>query len=457
MKLSVVILAAGQGTRMRSKLPKVLHAIGGQPMLAHVIRTAQSLTPDAMHVVYGHGGEQVRAALSELPVQWVQQQQQLGTGHAVAQALPDIAAEQTVLVLYGDVPLTRADTLRRLLAAAEGGALGLLTAHLDDPTGYGRIIRDAQGDVIAIVEHKDASDAQRRINEINTGMLAVSAARLRQWVASLDNKNSQGEFYLTDVIAMAVRDGVAVKTVHPTAIAEIMGINNKSQLAELERIHQLQQAEALMAQGVTLRDPARFDVRGELSVGRDVVIDVNVVCEGKVIIGDDVSIGPNCYLRDVSIADGVVVQANCVIEEADIGAGSRIGPFARIRPGTVLADDVHVGNFVEIKKAEIGQGSKVNHLSYVGDATIGKRVNVGAGTITCNYDGANKHQTVIEDDVFVGSDTQLIAPVTVGAGATIGAGSTISKDAPPGELTLSRAPQQTRKGWKRPVKKKKAE
>lgn len=457
MSLSVVILAAGQGTRMRSKLPKVLHAIGGQPMLAHVIRIAQSLAPDAMHVVYGHGGEQVRAALSELPVQWVQQQQQLGTGHAVAQALPDIAAEQTVLVLYGDVPLTRADTLQRLLAAAEGGALGLLTAHLDDPTGYGRIIRDAQGDVIAIVEHKDASDAQRRINEINTGMLAVSAARLRQWVAGLDNKNSQGEFYLTDVIAMAVRDGVAVNTVHPAAIAEIMGINNKSQLAELERIHQLQQAEALMTQGVTLRDPARFDVRGELSVGRDVVIDVNVVCEGKVIIGDDVSIGPNCYLRDVSIADGVVVQANCVIEETSIGAGSRIGPFARIRPGTVLADDVHVGNFVEIKKAEIGQGSKVNHLSYVGDATIGKRVNVGAGTITCNYDGANKHQTVIEDDVFVGSDTQLIAPVTVGAGATIGAGSTISKDAPPGELTLSRAPQQTRKGWKRPVKKKKAE
>lgn len=457
MKLSVVILAAGQGTRMRSKVPKVLHAIGGQPMLAHVIRTAQSLAPDAMHVVYGHGGEQVRAALSELPVQWVQQKQQLGTGHAVAQALPDIAAEQTVLVLYGDVPLTRVDTLQRLLGAAEGGALGLLTAHLDDPTGYGRIIRDAQGDVIAIVEHKDASDAQRRINEINTGMLAVSAARLRQWVAGLDNKNSQGEFYLTDVIAMAVRDGVTVNTVHPAAIAEIMGINNKSQLAELERIHQLQQAEALMTQGVTLRDPARFDVRGELSVGRDVVIDVNVVCEGKVIIGDDVSIGPNCYLRDVSIADGVVVQANCVIEEAGIGAGSRIGPFARIRPGTVLADDVHVGNFVEIKKAEIGQGSKVNHLSYVGDATIGKRVNVGAGTITCNYDGANKHQTVIEDDVFVGSDTQLIAPVTVGAGATIGAGSTISKDAPPGELTLSRAPQQTRKGWKRPVKKKKAE
>ncbi len=457
MNLSVVILAAGQGTRMRSKLPKVLHTIGGQPMLAHVIRTAQSLRPEAMQVVYGHGGEQVRAALSDLPVQWVLQEQQLGTGHAVAQALPNIAAGQTVLVLYGDVPLTRTDTLRRLLAAAEGGALGLLTAHLDDPAGYGRIIRDAQGDVIAIVEHKDASDEQRSINEINTGMLAVSAARLREWLAGLDNKNSQGEFYLTDVIAMAVRDGVAVKAVHPAAIAEIMGINNKPQLAELERIHQRQQAEALMVQGVTLRDPARLDVRGEINVGRDVVIDVNLVCEGRVIIGNDVSIGPNCYLRDVSIADGVVVQANSVIEETSIGAGSRIGPFARIRPGTVLADDVHIGNFVEIKKAEIGQGSKVNHLSYVGDATIGKRVNVGAGTITCNYDGANKHQTIIEDDAFIGSDSQLVAPVTVGAGATIGAGSTISKDAPPGELTLSRVPQQTRKGWKRPVKKKSAE
>lgn len=454
MNLSVIILAAGQGTRMRSKLPKVLHAVGGQPMLAHVVRTARALEPKAVHVVYGHGGEQVRAALHALPVQWVEQAQQLGTGHAVAQALPQVTDDQTVLVLYGDVPLTGADTLQRLLAAAWDGALGLLTAHLDDPTGYGRIIRDAEGGVVAIVEHKDANDAQRAINEINTGMLAVSAGRLRQWLAALDNKNSQGEFYLTDVIAMAVRDGMRVQTVHPATIAEIMGINNRAQLAELERVYQRRRAEQLMLQGVTLRDPARFDVRGELEAGRDVVIDVNVVCEGKVILGDDVAIGPNCYLRDISIADGVVVHANSVIEEASIGAGARIGPFARIRPGTVLAADVHIGNFVEVKKSDIGQGSKVNHLSYVGDTTIGRRVNVGAGTITCNYDGANKHRTVIEDDAFIGSDTQLIAPVTVGAGATIGAGSTIAKDAPPGELTLSRTPQQTRRGWKRPVKKK---
>lgn len=453
MNLSVIILAAGQGTRMRSRLPKVLHAIGGQPMLAHVIATARTLEPSAVHIVYGHGGAQVRAALQDLPVTWVEQTQQLGTGHAVAQALPQIPDDDVVLVLYGDVPLTQAGTLKHLLSAAQGGALGLMTAHLDDPSGYGRIIRDAQGDVIAIVEHKDASDEQRRINEINTGMLAVNAAQLRRWVAALDNNNSQSEFYLTDIIAMAVRDGVAVQTVHPAAISEIMGINNRAQLAELERIYQRQRAEQLMLQGVTLRDPARFDVRGELEVGRDAVIDVNVVCEGKVTIGNDVVIGPNCYLRDVTIADGVIIQANSVIEEATVGAGSRIGPFARIRPGTVLADDVHIGNFVEVKKSEIGTSSKVNHLSYIGDSTIGRRVNVGAGTITCNYDGANKFQTVIEDDAFIGSDTQLIAPVTVGAGATIGAGSTISKDAPAGELTLSRTPQQTRKGWKRPVKK----
>ena len=453
MNLSVIILAAGQGTRMRSRLPKVLHAIGGQSMLAHVIATARTLEPSAVHIVYGHGGTQVRAALQDWPVTWVEQTQQLGTGHAVAHALPQIPDDEVVLVLYGDVPLTQASTLQRLLAATEGGALGLLTAHLDDPSGYGRIIRDAQGDVIAIVEHKDASDEQRRINEINTGMLAVSASRLRLWVSALDNKNSQGEFYLTDIIAMAVRDGVAVQTVHPAAISEIMGINNRAQLAELERIYQRQRAEQLMLQGVTLRDPARLDVRGELSAGRDVVIDVNVVCEGKVAIGNDVVIGPNCYLRDVTIADGVIIQTNSVIEEATVGAGSRIGPFARIRPGTVLADDVHIGNFVEVKKSAIGTGSKVNHLSYIGDSMIGRRVNIGAGTITCNYDGANKFQTVIEDDVFIGSDTQLIAPVTVGAGATIGAGSTISKDAPAGELTLSRTPQQTRKGWKRPVKK----
>ena len=457
MNLSVIILAAGQGTRMRSKLPKVLHPLGGQSLLGHVIDTARALDAVAIHVVVGHGGDRVRDDLAAFPVKWVEQSRQLGTGHAVAQAAPMIPADHLALVLYGDVPLISADTLRRLIAAAGEGALGLLTAHLVDPSGYGRIIRDAQGDVIAIVEHKDTSIEQRDINEINTGMLAVKADYLQQWVAKLDNNNSQGEYYLTDVIAMAVRDGIAVKTVYPNSNAEILGVNTKAQLAELERVYQLQQAKRLMVEGATLRDPARLDVRGEVTIGHDVSLDINVVCEGKVIIGNDVEIGANTYLRDVVIGDGVVIRPNSVIEEAEIGAGCRIGPFARIRPGTRLAAEVHIGNFVEIKKAVVEAGSKINHLSYVGDATVGARVNIGAGTITCNYDGANKYQTVIEDDVFVGSDTQIVAPVTLGAGATIGAGSTITKDAPPGELTLSRVPQQTRKGWKRPVKKAKSD
>ena len=453
MNLSVIILAAGQGTRMRSDIPKVLHPLGGRSLLEHVIATARGLEAAAVYVVIGHGGDRVRDVLADIPVRWVEQSRQLGTGHAVAQAAPSIPADHLVLVLYGDVPLISVATLQRLIAAGEQDALGLLAAHLVEPGGYGRIIRDAQGDVIAIVEHKDASAEQRDINEINTGMLAVGAGRLRQWVAALDNDNSQGEFYLTDVVAMAVNEGVAVKTVYPASNTEILGVNTKAQLAELERVYQLQQAAQFMAQGVTLRDPARFDVRGELTVGRDVTIDVNVVCAGKVSLGNDVSIGANCYLRDVTVGDGAVIQPNSVIEEAEIGTGCRIGPFARVRPGTRLAAAVHIGNFVEIKKAAVGDGSKINHLSYVGDATVGARVNIGAGTITCNYDGANKHQTVIEDDVFVGSDTQLVAPVTVGAGATIGAGSTITKDTPSGELTLSRVPQQTRRGWKRPVKK----
>lgn len=457
MNLSVIILAAGQGTRMRSNLPKVLHPLGGQSLLDHVIATARGLEAATTYVVVGHGGERVRDMLARSRVEWVEQRQQLGTGHAVAQAVPLIAADHLVLVLYGDVPLISVATLQRLVAAAEAGELGLLTAHLADPAGYGRIMRDAQGDVIAIVEHKDATIEQRDINEINTGMLAVKAGLLQQWVTALDNNNAQGEFYLTDVIAMAVRDGVIIKTVHPVSNSEILGVNTKGQLAELERVYQLQQAERLMVQGVTLRDPARLDVRGEMAVGRDVSIDVNVVCEGKVTLGNNVTIGANSYLRDVAVGDGVVIQPNSVIEEAEIGAGCRIGPFARIRPGTRLAAEVHIGNFVEIKKATVAPGSKINHLSYVGDATVGARVNIGAGTITCNYDGANKYQTVIEDDVFVGSDTQLVAPVIVGAGATIGAGSTITKDTPPGELTLSRAPQQTRRGWKRPVKKAKGD
>lgn len=453
MNLSVIILAAGQGTRMRSDLPKVLHPLGGQSLLGHVIDTAQALAADAVYVVVGHGGDRVRASLAASPVKWVDQAQQLGTGHAVAQAAPMIPDDHLVLVLYGDVPLICAATLQRLIAAAENDALGLLTAHLVDPSGYGRIIRDAQGDVIAIIEHKDASAEERDVNEINTGMLAVKAHNLRKWVAALDNNNSQGEFYLTDVIAMAVRDAVTVTTVFPDSNDEILGVNTKAQLAEVERIYQYRQAQRLMVEGVTLRDPARFDVRGDVRAGRDVSIDINVVCEGNVVIGNDVTIGANCHLRDVTIGDNAIILPNSVIEEAEIGDGCRIGPFARIRPGTRLAAGVHIGNFVEIKKAEVAPGSKINHLSYVGDATVGARVNIGAGTITCNYDGANKYQTVIEDDVFVGSDTQLVAPVTVGAGATIGAGSTITRDAPPGELSLSRAPQQTRKGWKRPVKK----
>jgi len=452
MNVSVIILAAGQGTRMRSSIPKVLHPLGGQSLLGHVIDTARALDAATIHVVVGYGGDRVRDELGGLAVEWVAQTQQLGTGHAVAQAIPMIPADHLVVVLYGDVPLISVTTLQRLIAAAGENSLGLLTAHLVDPSGYGRIIRDAQGDVIAIVEHKDTSVEQRDINEINTGMLAVKAGYLQQWVTKLDNNNSQGEFYLTDVIAMAVKEGVAVKTVYPISNTEILGVNTKGQLAELERIYQLSQAERLMSQGTTLRDPARLDVRGEITVGVDVSIDVNVVCEGKVAVGDNVTVGANTYLRDVVIGDGAVILPNSVIEEAEIGGGCRVGPFARIRPGTRLAADVHIGNFVEIKQATVEQGSKINHLTYVGDASVGARVNIGAGTITCNYDGANKYQTVIEDDVFVGSDTQLVAPVRLGAGATIGAGSTITKDAPAGELTLSRASQQTRKGWTRPVK-----
>jgi bifunctional UDP-N-acetylglucosamine pyrophosphorylase/glucosamine-1-phosphate N-acetyltransferase len=453
MNLSVIILAAGQGTRMRSRLPKVLHPLGGRSLLSHVVHTAQALEASAIYGVVGHGADAVRDTLAELAVKWVEQKEQLGTGHAVLQALPAIPPEHLVLVLYGDVPLISVATLQRLITAAGDSAMGLLTAHLGDPSGYGRIIRNAQGEVVAIVEHKDASAGQREIKEINTGMLAVRAGNLRKWVMALNNQNSQAEFYLTDVIAMAVKDQVPIKTVYPAAVAEIMGVNNKRQLAELERVYQRQQAERLLERGVTLIDPARFDVRGEITAGNDVTIDVNVVCEGRVSIGNEVSIGANCYLRDVVIGDGTTIQPNSVIEEAEIGAACRIGPFARIRPGTKLAADAHIGNFVEIKNATVGEHSKINHLSYVGDATVGSKVNIGAGTITCNYDGANKHRTVIEDDVFIGSDTQLVAPVTVGAGATIGAGSTITKDTPPGELTLSRAPQQTRKGWKRPVKK----
>ena len=453
--LDVVILAAGKGTRMRSSLPKVLHRLAGRPLLEHVVRSAEALKPDRIHVVYGHGGEQVPEQLKHLAVRWIKQEPQLGTGHAVQQAMPGITG-QTLLILYGDVPLTRIDTLRALLQAADKSGMALLTAELVDPTGYGRIVRDAAGKVVRNVEHKDASEAERHLREVNTGILVAPVARLKQWLAALGNKNVQGEYYLTDVIGMAVREGQEIGTTRPQADWEILGVNSKTQLAELERTHQRNQALALMEQGVTLMDPARFDLRGSLTCGQDVTIDVNVVIEGEVTIGDRVQIGPNNVLRHCKIGADTVVQPNCVIENAEIGADCRIGPFARIRPETRIADHAHIGNFVEIKKSAIGLGSKVNHLTYVGDSTVGKDVNVGAGTITANYDGANKHQTRIEDNASIGSNCVLVAPVTIGAGATIGAGSVISKDAPGGELTLSRAKQTTVPGWKRPTKKPKA-
>ncbi len=451
-ELSVVILAAGQGTRMRSELPKVLHTVAGKPMLQHVIEAAKALTANAIHVVYGHGGETVRSRLADQAVHWVEQTEQLGTGHAVNQAMPDIPGHHTVMVLYGDVPLITGATLQRLAMAAQDG-LGLLTTRLPEPTGYGRIVRDGAGKVQAIVEEKDATEEQRSIQEVNTGMLAVRADALRRWLGALDNDNAQGEYYLTDIIARAASEGVTVNTVNPGEVAEVMGVNNRVQLAELERDFQRRQNEELMMSGVTLLDPQRFDLRGALTAGRDVVIDVNVVMEGKVVLGDGVFVGPNCYLHDVSIGAGTRISSHSVLERADIGTECHIGPFARIRPDTRLSDRVHIGNFVEVKKSLVETGSKINHLSYVGDTTVGKSVNIGAGVITCNYDGANKHRTIIGDNAFIGSDTQLVAPVEVGSGATIGAGSTITHDTPAGELTLSRTRQKTVQGWHRPVKK----
>jgi len=439
--IHVVILAAGQGKRMRSDLPKVLHPIAGKPMLGHVIDTARQLGTVKICVVYGHGGERVREALTAADLLWAKQEPQLGTGHAVLQALPElekVGADKTAtLVLYGDVPLIRASTLQRLIDAAGEDKLALLTARLDHPHGYGRIVR-VDNKVTRIVEEKDADDAERQINEINTGILVAPGEALARWLPQLGNRNAQGEYYLTDIVAMAVAEGMEVVTAHPEANWEADGVNSKSQLARLERIHQRNLAEALMEQGVTLADPARIDIRGELVCGRDVFIDVNCVFEGR-----------------VELQDGARINANCVIQDAVVGPKSIIGPFARLRPGTVLAEDVHIGNFVEVKNASIAAHSKANHLAYVGDATVGSRVNVGAGTITCNYDGANKHRTIIEDDVFIGSDTQLVAPVTVGKGATLGAGTTLTKDAPPDALTVSRAKQVSLAGWKRPVKTKK--
>ena len=453
MALHVLILAAGQGTRMKSAYPKVLQPLAGRPLLAHVLGRALGLGAHATHVVYGHGGDAVPAAFPDADVRWVLQAEQLGTGHAVAQAMPNVPDDAIVLVLYGDVPLIEAATLRPLVQAAGKGKLALLGVRLEDPTGYGRIIRDAGGRVVRIVEQKDAAESELAVNEVNTGILAAPAGRLRSWLAGLSNANSQGEYYLTDIVAAAVAEGVPVDSMLAPTVAEVLGINDRAQLAGMETALRARITRDLMAAGVTLVDPARVDVRGRVDCGQDVQIDVNAVFEGVVVLADGVRIGPNVVIRNSRLGAGCVVHPNTVIEDADIGPSCELGPFARLRPGTQLAEGGKVGNFVEVKNSRLGAGSKINHLSYVGDAEIGTRVNVGAGTITCNYDGANKHRTVIGDDVFIGSNSALVAPVEIGAGATIGAGSTISKDAPPGELTVARARQSTVRGWTRPVKK----
>ena len=452
MSLSIIILAAGQGARMRSDVPKVLHTLAGKTLLEHVYSAASGLEHRGIHIVYGYGGEQVPRALGHLQARWVEQPQQLGTGHAVRQVIDAIPDKDTVLILYGDVPLITCQTLQKLVAAAAETGCSLLTSYIDDPTGYGRVVRDGKGDITAVVEEKDAAEEHLAVCEINTGMLAVNSGRLKHWLGALSSDNAQGEYYLTDVIAMAVADGVVIQSLQPESAAEIRGINDRAQLAEMERYYQLVQARHLMRNGVTLMDPARFDLRGGLEAGRDVSIDVNVVIEGSVSMGSNVRIGPNCYINNAVIGDGVTLLPNCVIEDAVIGRHCRIGPFARIRPQTRLADEVHVGNFVELKNAEVGDRSKINHLSYVGDAEIGRDTNIGAGTITCNYDGANKHKTVIGDDVQVGSDTQLVAPVRIGDGVTIGAGTTVTRDVAAGTLVHNKVEWRNVKGWKRPGK-----
>lgn len=453
--LSVVILAAGAGKRMKSRLPKVLQPLCGRPLLQHVIDTASELAPQAILVVYGHGGEQVRAALSGQPVSWVEQAERLGTGHALLQAMPRVPDGHPVLVLYGDVPLLRAETLSRLVALAGSDQLALLTMEPEDPDGYGRIVRDAQGHVARIVEQKDASAAQLALRECNTGVMVAPSGRLRRWLSALRNDNAQGEYYLTDVIGAAVADGVAVNPLVLDEPIEALGVNDKAQLAQLEAVCRRNTARDLMLGGVTIADPARLDVRGRVTHGADVYIDVNVVLEGQVRLGERVRIGAGCVIRDCEIGDDTEIFPFCVLEGASIGAGARIGPFARTRPTTTLADGVHIGNFVEVKNASLGPDSKANHLSYVGDAEVRARVNIGAGTIIANYDGANKHRTLIEDDAHTGSNSVLVAPITVGHGATIAAGSTVTQTVPAGKLTIARARQSTIEGWQRPVKPKK--
>lgn len=452
MSLDIVILAAGQGTRMRSAKPKVLHPVAGKSMLGHVIDAARQLKPRAIHVVIGHGAEQIRQAFPDTDLNFVLQAEQLGTGHAVAQALPFLQAEQ-VLILYGDVPLIESATLARLLQSLSPSQMALLTVNLADPSGYGRILRDAQQQVTAIIEHKDASPEQHAITECNTGILAVPGPRLADWLGRLSNHNAQGEYYLTDVIAMAVADGLPVLTEQPTHAMEVQGANDRIQLASLERYYQLCAAHRLMQQGVTLIDPARFDLRGQVSVGRDVQIDINVVLEGQVVIEDGVHIGPGCYIKDSVLRRNAVLKAYTHLDGAEVGESADCGPFARLRPGTQLGHKAHVGNFVELKNAVMGEGAKAGHLSYLGDAEIGARTNIGAGTITCNYDGANKHRTVMGEDVFIGSNSSLVAPLTLSSGVTTGAGSTITQDVPADTLALGRARQVSIQGWKRPEKK----
>ena len=452
MPLEIIVLAAGQGKRMRSQLPKILHLLAGRPLLAHVLATARALAPRKIVVVHGNGAEQVRAAFADAQVEWVLQAEQLGTGHAVQQAMPRISPDAEVLILYADVPLVRPATLQRLLDAA-GDGLAVMTAELADPAGYGRIVRDRSGNIARIVEHKDASPDILSIQEINAGFMALNANRLSAWLAKLTNRNAQKEYYLTDVAGLAVAEGVPARAVKVDDAWEVAGVNSKRELAAIERQYQSNEAQRLLNDAVTLADPARVDVRGELTCGTDVTIDVNCVFEGRVSLADGVRVGPNCVLRNVRVGAGTEVLPFSHLEDSEIGARCRLGPYARLRPGNTLADEVHVGNFVELKASRIGKGSKANHLTYIGDSEVGAKVNVGAGTITCNYDGAAKHRTVIEDECFIGSDTTLVAPVRVARGSYIGAGSTINKDTPAGQLTLSRARQVSLPDWKPPKKK----
>jgi bifunctional UDP-N-acetylglucosamine pyrophosphorylase/glucosamine-1-phosphate N-acetyltransferase len=456
VKITTIILAAGKGTRMRSELPKILHQIANRPLLQHVYDMSHQLDNNTIKIVYGHGADLVKDTLKDLDACWIEQKQQLGTGHAVQQVSDQIADNDTVLILYGDVPLLKLATVKQLIENVNDRSLALLTVDLENPTGYGRIVRNEHGEVTKIVEEKDTSGTEKLIKEGNTGIMAAQGKQLKKWLNQLNNNNAQGEYYLTDVIEMAVTDGIAIVTNQPETVDEVLGVNNRIQLSHLERVYQQEQACRLMEQGVTLIDPARFDLRGSIeNLGIDIICDVNIIIEGKNSIGNNVKIGANTHIKNSIIGDNVEILDNCIIENAVIGQGCKVGPYARLRPETVLAENVHIGNFVEIKKSSVAAFSKINHLSYIGDTTVGSQVNIGAGTITCNYDGANKFRTIIEDGAFIGSDTQLVAPVTIGKNATIGAGSTITRDSPENQLTLSRVKQVSIRDWQRPVKKEK--